>query len=90
MDHSRYTPGEWKASEHKNFGGGMTYEIHYSKDGECVCEVIHSKEDAELMAESKNLLQIAEMFYDHLKSTGKTDRIPFIMTSEVLKRLKTR
>jgi len=47
---------------------------------------------AEVMSEAFNLLQIAEMFYDHMSSSKDFDKnsLPFTITKDVLRKLKSR
>ncbi|MEJ1438496.1 MAG: hypothetical protein RPU61_14505 [Candidatus Sedimenticola sp. (ex Thyasira tokunagai)] len=65
---SSHTPGKWKA-HHIPASPYITerWEIHWSKDGECVAEIIHSEADAVLMAESKNLLEALESAVEWFK-----------------------
>jgi len=48
------------------------------------------KSTINLMCAAPDLLQIAEMYYDYLKSSGQTQSIPFEVTEQVLKKIGTR
>ncbi len=61
MSEPMFTPGEWKAHKQSETDWAHeTWEIHYTDDGECVAEVIHSKADAYLMAASKDLYRVLQ------------------------------
>ena len=50
----------WKAVPYPKYKhvGFLTYEIHWSDDGECVAEVVHGEADARLIADAPNLLAV--------------------------------
>lgn len=95
MDVTKYTGGDWKVSSD---GKKVVAILDKNNDNafNTVCHINLNVEEresnAELLAEAKNLIQIAEMFYDHMKSTRSFNKnsIPFTITETVLKRLKTR
>lgn len=67
------------------------------KDGRVKKGVIHykptfgeSKNTADVLASSFELLQIAEMYYDQMKGQGKEGSISFEVVQKVLRKLKTR
>lgn len=92
MDHRKYVKGDLVLTE--DIAGLRIY-----CDNDLVCErSIYGKAKTkskikntmELMKESKNLLQVAEMFYDGMKGTDQEGSLPFHITENILKRLKTR
>lgn len=54
------TPGKWKVvhlGKHWNNPSLDDYEIHYSDDGECICDTVYKKPDADIMAASKDMFK---------------------------------
>ena len=75
-----HTPGPWKRDKespyHLNGPDGKTVGLFHRQSDVRVCEL------------TPELVQIAEMYFDHMKSTSQTSSLPFMMASEVLNKLK--
>lgn len=54
---SGITKGEWRAYERETPVGQALYEIHWSDDGECVAEVVYTKEDAQAISAVPELIK---------------------------------
>jgi len=66
---SNHTQGEWK--KHKvNSYGKEWFEIHWSKDGECVAEIVHNESDADLLAASKDMYEALKSIVFNLSLSG--------------------
>ena len=98
MDNSLYTSGEWTSEPYRS---DNDQQLIKTQDKTKLIAVVNefkdiTKEEAInnslLMAEAKNLLQIAEMFYDHMRTTNHFSKtsIPFTITETLLKKLKSR
>ena len=98
MDNSLYTSGEWTSEP---YHADNDQQLIKTQDKTKLIAVVNEfkdipKEEAInnslLMAESKNLLQVAEMFYDHMRTTSHFSKtsIPFTITEALLKKLKSR
>lgn len=64
-----FTKGDWKIVEHESGHGTKSIEIH-DKDGNIIAEHIKTMDDAMLMVQSGNLLQMVEMMYDDWNANG--------------------
>ena len=60
-----HTPGPWSVNPAAQYyNGNKAYEINFGNDGECVAEVVHSIEDANLIAAAKDLLEACQAFME--------------------------
>ena len=68
----KHTEGEfnnsWHAHELPEKVGYATHEIHYSKAGECVAEVVHGEANAKLIAAAPELLEFAIKAVEFIKA----------------------
>jgi len=63
---SEFTEGEWKAvCRGPLYGQDDIYEIHWSKFGECVAEIVHGEANANLFAASKDMYEALKLCYEH-------------------------
>lgn len=64
----KFTPGEWEVNSHAHPWdtsiNDVYYEIQWSKDGELVADIVYKKEDAYLMAASKEMYRFIEYLYN--------------------------
>lgn len=51
-------------------------------------DCIEEKANARLIKSAPKLLQIAQMFFDHMKGNFKEDSLPFIVTLETLNEIE--
>jgi len=65
MSEFKGTPAPWKLGHEKYYNGNKAFEIHYGNDGECVSEVVHRVEDAQLIAHALEMFnEIKETVID--------------------------
>jgi hypothetical protein len=75
MREKKFTGGDWKVHNAGNiYGLGDVFEIHYSDGGECVAEIVHDVNDANVIAVSKELLEALEDIID-------SGEIPYALSS---------
>lgn len=66
MDTDEITEGEWKAVESSGiYGVPHLFQIQWSKDGECVAEIVHGEANATLLAAAKDLLEALRPFANY-------------------------
>ena len=87
MNTTLYTQDIWEAKENSKPEKGLAAFVT-NKKGQIVA-LASNLEDAKLMSRSKDLLQIAEMFHDHMKGTKMEKTLPFMMVQQVLKKIGT-
>ncbi len=64
MKKPNITKGEWYAKKLPRKIGFAEYEICYSSDGECIADIVYTKEDAELIASAPDLAEaLNEMIF---------------------------
>ena len=65
----------WKAVKYDptKAVGFATHEIHWSDDGECVAEVVHGQDDANLIAAAPDLLNAIKYYFDILEEVRGKD-----------------
>lgn len=53
------TKGEWEVNPEQFIYNGVRdiYEVNYNNDGECVVEIVHGLENAQLIADAGNVRQ---------------------------------
>lgn len=57
MKEFKGTPGEWSVNPNEQYyDGSKAFEVNFDRDGECVAEVIHGKENAQLISAAPDLL----------------------------------
>jgi len=66
---SNHTQGEWKKRKVNSYGKEW-YEIHWSKDGECVAEVVHNEADADLFAAAPSMLEALKGLIKRIDESG--------------------
>lgn len=60
MKEFKGTPGPWRVNtigEHWNNPALVHLEVTYGTDGECVCDTVYRREDADLIAAAPELLE---------------------------------
>lgn len=63
MKEFKGTPGPWRVNtigEHWNNPALVHLEVTYGTDGECVCDTVYRREDADLIAAAPELLEALE------------------------------
>lgn len=63
MKEFKGTPGPWRVNtigEHWNNPALVHLEVTYGTDGECVCDTVYRREDADLIASAPELLEALE------------------------------
>lgn len=63
MKEFKGTPGPWRVNtigEHWNNPTLVHLEVTYGTDGECVCDTVYRREDADLIAAAPELLEALE------------------------------
>lgn len=63
MTQFKGTPGPWRVNtigEHWNNPTLVHLEVTYGTDGECVCDTVYRREDADLIAAAPELLEALE------------------------------
>lgn len=63
MTQFKGTPGPWRVNtigEHWNNPALVHLEVTYGTDGECVCDTVYRREDADLIAAAPELLEALE------------------------------
>jgi hypothetical protein len=59
MNESKHTPGPWSAHATGLCRSGLPeHEIHWSSDGECVCEIVHGEAEAHLISAAPDMLEV--------------------------------
>ena len=72
---SEFTEGEWKAvCRGPLYGQDDIYEIHWSKFGECVAEIVHGEANANLFAASKDMYEALKMIRGAIYETTELHR----------------
>lgn len=64
MNEFKGTPGPWSVNEigqHWNNKSLTHLEITFGEDGECICDTVYQREDANLIAAAPELLEALEM-----------------------------
>lgn len=93
MGEAKFTLGPWKAHSvgERYFKGDEIFEIHFGNDGECVCEIVHGKDDAKLIAAApemynllKSILDLQKKWYGygtdlHLDMISKAQEIDLLL-----------
>ena len=75
------TPGRWRVHNngpHWNNKDLVHYEIHWSYDGECVCDTVYKLADARLIAQAPKMLKALIELYHDWKHIDYTDPDVFI------------
>ena len=81
MEKFKGTPGPWVVNEigqHWNNKALAHLEITYGEDGECICDTVYQREDANLIAAAPELLEALQNIiagYEHKSSCGMFDML---------------
>lgn len=65
------TPGPWSVNEigqHWNNKTLTHLEVNFGEDGECICDTVYRREDANLIASAPRLLEVAISLLEALES----------------------
>ena len=65
------TPGPWSVNEigqHWNNKSLAHLEVTFGEDGECICDTVYRREDANLIASAPRLLEVAISLLEALES----------------------
>ncbi|HHG2178214.1 TPA: hypothetical protein ACPUUO_004761 [Klebsiella pneumoniae] len=65
------TPGPWSVNEigqHWNNKSLTHLEVTFGEDGECICDTVYRREDANLIASAPRLLEVAISLLEALES----------------------
>jgi len=74
MSEFKGTPAPWKLGDEKYYNGNKAFEIHYGNDGECVSEVVHRVEDAQLIAHAPEMLEMLIEIKNKLGTTFEKEK----------------
>lgn len=93
MNTEKFTQGEWRVKAHPHpwdkSVNDVFYEIQWSEDGELVADIIYKKEDAVLMAASKEMYALLKMIADPATFMGSlTNEYLRIAIESVLKKAR--
>lgn len=64
MTQFKGTPGPWRVNtigEHWNNPALVHLEVTFGTDGECICDTVYRREDADLIAAAPELLEALQM-----------------------------
>ncbi len=76
MQEFNFTPGPWRVNtigKHWNNPALVHLEVTFGADGECICDTVYRREDADLIAAAPELLEsLQELFayYKELADSG--------------------
>jgi len=70
MQEFKGTPGPWRVNtigKHWNNPALVHLEVTFGTDGECICDTVYRREDADLIAAAPELLESLQELFSHYK-----------------------
>ena len=70
MQEFKGTPGPWRVNtigKHWNNPALVHLEVTFGTDGECICDTVYRREDADLIAAAPELLESLQELFAHYK-----------------------